>query len=179
MRDKNRRKFLKGAAVSPLALAMPWHNVHANVGRERELKFHHTHTGEKLSIVYHDGNDYLNGSLDSVNKYLRDFRTEEIHEIDPHLLDQLYVLQQATESRGTFEIISGYRSPKTNAALRSKSNGVAKRSFHMQGKAIDVRLTDVSSSNLRKAAIAMKSGGVGYYRKSDFVHLDTGRARHW
>jgi uncharacterized protein YcbK (DUF882 family) len=121
----------------------------------------------------------LPDSLEYVNGYLRDFRTGESHNIDRDLLDQLYVLQQSVDSSGVFEVISAYRSPKTNAKLRNKSNGVAKKSLHMQGRAIDVRLTDVSTGNLRKAALAMKAGGVGYYKKSNFLHLDTGRFRTW
>ncbi|MCP3869725.1 MAG: DUF882 domain-containing protein [Gammaproteobacteria bacterium] len=176
--DRIRRQFLQVAAMAPMGLALPWFTAHAGQ-RERDLNFYHTHTGEKLSIVYHDGQEYLPDSLSNINEYLRDFRTGELHSIDPGLLDQLYALRQLTESRGVFEVISGYRSPKTNAKLRSRSKGVAKRSFHMQGRAIDTRLTDVSISNLRKAALTVKSGGVGYYRKSNFLHLDTGRFRTW
>lgn len=176
--DQNRRRILKIAAFAPTGLLLPWHGTQAS-NRERNLSFYHTHTGEKLSVVYHDGREYLPKSLKTVNEYLRDFRTGDIHSIDPKLLDQLYVLQQATESRGTFQVISGYRSPRTNSRLRHKSSGVARKSLHMQGRAIDVRLTDTSTRNLRKAALAMKSGGVGYYGKSNFLHLDTGRYRTW
>jgi uncharacterized protein YcbK (DUF882 family) len=173
-----RRQILHAALLTPVSLGLPWLNSHAGV-RERNLSFHHTHTGESLSLVYHDGRDYLPDSLEYVNGYLRDFRTGESHNIDRDLLDQLYVLQQSVDSSGVFEVISAYRSPKTNAKLRNKSNGVAKKSLHMQGRAIDVRLTDVSTGNLRKAALAMKAGGVGYYKKSNFLHLDTGRFRTW
>ena len=176
--DNRRRQLLQAAVLAPASLVLPWHIAGAGI-RERNLSFYHTHTGEKLSVVYHDGLDYLPESLENVNSYLRDFRTGESHGIDPNLLDQLYVLQQSVESNGVFEVISGYRSPKTNARLRNKSHGVAKRSLHMQGRAVDVRLTGVSTGNLRKAALAMKAGGVGYYRKSDFLHLDTGRFRTW
>jgi len=132
-----------------------------------------------LSLIYHDGLDYLPDSLQDINSYLRDFRTGESHMIDRNLLDQLYVLQRSADSGGVFEVISGYRSPRTNAKLRNKSNGVARKSLHMQGRAIDVRLADVSTGNLYEAALAMKAGGVGYYEKSDFLHLDTGRFRTW
>jgi len=176
--DRKRRQILNAALLGPVSLALPWLNANASV-RERNLSFYHTHTGEKLSLVYHDGLDYLPDSLENVNSYLRDFRTGESHSIDRNLLDQLYVLQQSVNSSGVFEVISGYRSPRTNAKLRNKSNGVARKSLHMQGRAIDVRLTDVSSGNLRKAALAMRAGGVGYYKKSNFLHLDTGRFRTW
>jgi uncharacterized protein YcbK (DUF882 family) len=176
--DRKRRQVLLAAMLTPVSIALP--SLNANAGaRERNLSFYHTHTGESLSLVYHDGLDYLPDSLENVNSYLRDFRTGESHDIDRNLLDQLYVLQQSVGSGGVFEVISGYRSPRTNAKLRNKSNGVARKSLHMQGRAIDVRLTDVPTGNLRKAALAMKAGGVGYYKKSDFLHLDTGRFRTW
>ena len=176
--DRKRRQILHAALMTPVSLGLPWHSAMANV-RERNLSFYHTHTGESLSLVYHDGLDYLPDSLENVNSYLRDFRTGESHRIDRNLLDQLYVLQQSVDSGGVFEVISGYRSPRTNASLRNKSNGVATKSLHMQGRAIDIRLTDVATRNLHKAAMAMKAGGVGFYKKSNFLHLDTGRFRTW
>ncbi len=174
--DERRRALLQATFLAPLGFALPRIGFAAV---ERQLSFHHTHTGEKLSIVYHDGRDYLSGPLKDIDSFLRDFRTEEIKPIDRRLLDQLFALSALTESRGTFEVISGYRSPQTNAKLRGKNGGVAKKSLHMQGRAIDVRLTDIPSVNLRKAALSLKSGGIGYYRRSDFVHLDTGRFRTW
>jgi len=176
--DQNRRQILKAAVLAPVGLLLPWGSSLAGI-RQRSLDFYHTHTGEKMSIVYHDGLDYIPDSLMSVTEYLKDFRTGESHNIDSGLLDQLYMLQQLTGSSGVFEVISGYRSPGTNARLRNNSQGVAKRSLHMQGKAIDTRLTGVSLGNLRKAALAMKAGGVGFYGKSNFLHLDTGRFRTW
>ncbi|MCU7939313.1 MAG: DUF882 domain-containing protein [gamma proteobacterium symbiont of Bathyaustriella thionipta] len=146
---------------------------------QRELSFYHTHTGNNLSIIYHDGESHLTPALNKINQFLGDFRTGDIHDIDIRLLDALYLLQQQTGVEQHFEVISGYRSPKTNAKLRGKSNGVAKRSLHMQGKAIDIRLKGVDTKILRDTAIAMKVGGVGYYRRSDFIHLDTGRVRYW
>ncbi len=145
----------------------------------RELSLYHTHTGEELSIVYHDGVSHMSSALQSINQFLSDFRTGEIHPIDTRLLDALYLLQQKSKAENRFEIISAYRSPKTNAQLRSKSHGVAKRSLHMQGKAIDIRLEGIKTKTLRDTAIAMKIGGVGYYHRSDFIHLDTGRVRYW
>ncbi len=155
-----------------LALSRP-----ANTGRE--LSFYHTHTGKSLSILYHDGTSYLNPALQEINQFLSDFRSGEVHPIDTRLLDALYLLQKKTGSENSYEIISAYRSPKTNAKLRNKSNGVAKRSLHMQGKAVDIRLRGINTKELRNKAIAMKVGGVGYYRRSDFIHLDTGRVRYW
>jgi uncharacterized protein YcbK (DUF882 family) len=178
--DRQRRALLAGAAaLVPLALAAPWGRARA-ARPERGLSFRHLHTGERLSVTYYAEGDYVAESLSEVDRLLRDFRTGEVHPIDPALLDILHDLTVAVERRGrTLDIISGYRSPKTNAMLRKRSSGVAKRSLHMQGRAIDVRLPGLDTARLRKAAVGMGRGGVGYYRKSDFVHLDTGRFRTW
>jgi uncharacterized protein YcbK (DUF882 family) len=179
-RNPGRRAFLRtlGLALPAAALPGPWARALA-APRPRSLSFRHAHTQERLAIVYHDGDGYLPESLERINRLLRDFRTEQIHPIDPPLLDLLYAVTLATSSRGRFEVISGYRSPATNAMLRRNNPGVAKRSLHMQGRAIDVRLSDVDTRALRKAALALKAGGVGYYGRSNFVHLDTGRPRSW
>jgi uncharacterized protein YcbK (DUF882 family) len=146
--------------------------------KEFHLRFFHTHTEECLEILHTPGERF--GAIQQeVNSFLRDFRTEEVHPIDPGLLDILCEIQSRTGSRGTIEIISGYRSEQTNALLRSKSNGVATRSLHMDGQAIDVRIRDLPTRHLRQAAASLGRGGVGYYAKSDFVHLDTGRFRTW
>ncbi len=175
----NRRRLLQSmmlTAPSVLLMAKPSLSM-ASVSETRALSFRHLHTNEKLSVEYFSQNNYH--SLDKINYLLRDFRTTEVYPIDPKLFDLLHSIKLATGSKGHYEIISGYRSSATNKMLRGKSNGVAKRSLHMQGKAIDIRLTDVSTDSLRRAAIALKAGGVGYYKKSNFVHLDTGRFRTW
>ena len=173
----NRRQILTAGLALP-ALSIPTLGYSAS-GVSRHLAFYHTHTGEALEVVYREGNDYLPNALESIDGFLRDFRTGEAYPIDPTLLDQLHDIQQALGTRSRYEIISGYRSPKTNNMLRGKSNAVAKRSLHMQGRALDVRLTDVPTDKLRAAALELKSGGVGYYPKSKFVHIDTGRVRRW
>jgi len=145
----------------------------------RELRFYHTHTGERLSIAYRNASGYLTESLAELTRFLADFRTGDRKPIDPALFDILDGVQRLTASNGTWEIISGYRSPETNAALRSHSRGVAEHSLHIEGRAIDVRLTSAKTASLRDAALAMKSGGVGYYADSNFVHLDTGNTRSW
>ena len=189
-KQSTRRQFMTNCVTSAAGvISLPFaSHVHAlsNSKRRnsslripRELSFHHTHTGKDLSIIYHDGDSYLFPKLQEINQFLGDFRTGEIYPIDANLLDALYLLQQKTGVENHFEVISGYRSPKTNAKLRNKSKGVAKRSLHMQGKAIDIRLVGVNTKKLRDTAIAMKVGGVGYYRRSDFIHLDTGRVRYW
>lgn len=175
---QGRRRFLKGCVLALPALSL--HPAQALTGpSKRRLSFHHTHTNEKLSVVYHDGQRYLPESLRRIDHFLRDFRSKEIHPIDPRLLDILYTVTLNTGAQGRFEVISGYRSPTTNAMLRTKSSGVAKKSLHMQGKAIDVRLSGVDCGTLRTCAVKLKQGGVGYYPRSDFVHLDTGRYRTW
>jgi len=175
--NETRRLILKSAILAPL---LPFSQLAgAALSGERKLSFYHTHTGEKLSVVYHDGSEYLADSLSDIDSCLRDFRTGDIQTIDPLLLDQLFALKRMTGSNGVYQVISGYRSPATNSKLRNKSSGVAKKSLHMQGRAIDVRLTGVDCANLRKAAVSLKTGGVGLYRKSNFVHLDTGRYRTW
>ncbi|MGD8588718.1 MAG: DUF882 domain-containing protein [Chromatiales bacterium] len=146
---------------------------------ERRLTLRNLHTGERARITYWAEGNYLNESLQEINQLLRDHRTGDITQMDRELLDLLYGLQHKVESKKEFHVISGYRSPKTNAMLRAKSNGVAKKSLHMQGKAIDIRLQGTSLKQLRKAAVALKSGGVGYYPKSNFIHVDTGRVRYW
>lgn len=176
----SRRRLLQGMACAvPSLLMMKPETVFATVSEKRSLTFRHTHTNEKLSVDYFADHRYLTEALQKVNYFLRDFRTGDKYPMDPQLLDILYSVQQTTGSHGTFEIISGYRSPATNEKLRSKSSGVAKRSLHMQGKAVDIRLTDVSVEAIRRAAIGLKAGGVGIYRRSNFVHLDTGRFRTW
>lgn len=142
------------------------------------MSFYHTHTGERLNVDY-SCNGCALSTLNKLNAFLRDFRTGEMHPIDPALFDILYGIQQESGSSGVIEIISGYRSVKTNNQLRSKSSGVAKKSLHMKGMALDIRLTDVKTRDLRDVAISLRQGGVGYYAKSDFVHIDTGRVRTW
>ena len=137
------------------------------------------HTDETLSCCYWRDGDYDFTSLAKIDHILRDHRAEEVYAIDRQLLDLLYTLQSHAGSNAPYEVISGYRSPQTNAKLRSSSSGVAKRSLHMQGKAIDVRLPDVPLTTLRKLAISLDAGGVGYYAKSNFLHLDMGRPRNW
>jgi uncharacterized protein YcbK (DUF882 family) len=176
-----RRRFLQqaGAVCGTLSLlaAFP---APATVGaRPRQVQFVHTHTGETLAAEYFDGSCYNETCLSAVNHLLRDFRTGESHRIDPQLLDILYDLQTLADRQSTFEVISGYRSPATNAMLHRNSNGVAEHSQHLLGKAIDVRLTGYSTRQLGEHARSLARGGVGFYASSDFVHVDTGPVRSW
>ena len=173
----SRRLFIASALSMPFCTNTMAKSI--SIDKKRTLSFYHTHTDTELSLVYFDNNTYLTSALDEINLFLGDFRTGDTHPIEPRLLDSIYLLQQQTGVNNEFEVISAYRSPKTNAHLRKKSNGVAKKSLHMQGKAIDIRLRGFKTSKLRDTAIAMKIGGVGYYRRSDFIHLDVGNVRHW
>ena len=173
------RRDLLQAAGSLVTLALAPLPTFARPGSPRELRFYHTLTSEKLSVVYAENGAYVPEALREINYLLRDFRSGDVHRIDPRLLDLLHGVQARTGSSGTFEVISGFRSPATNDMLRHKSSGVAQNSMHLKGQAIDVRLTGAATRNIRRAAIAMRQGGVGYYPGSDFVHLDTGRVRTW
>ena len=146
---------------------------------DRQLSFYHTHTAESLTVTYYRDGDYVPAALDELNYFLRDFRTGDVTEMDPAVFDILHDIYVQTGSTGTYEVISAYRSPKTNEMLRSKSNGVARNSQHLHGNAIDVRLRGVDTAKLRDVAIALHRGGVGYYRSSNFIHVDTGRVRTW
>lgn len=172
-----RRLLLKGLALAPLAFGLG-HAPAAQAAAERALAFRHTHTGERLEVAYFARGEYLPAALARIDWLLRDFRTGDAHRMDARLLDVLFALH-AQSGGGEFEVISGYRSPKTNAQLRHASNGVAEHSLHLEGRAIDVRLAGTHTGGLRDTALALGLGGVGYYPKSDFVHLDTGRVRHW
>jgi uncharacterized protein YcbK (DUF882 family) len=151
----------------------------AALGGGRELTFRNLHTGESLTAAYWEAGAYVPDALAAVNKVLRDHRTGEVHAIDPQLLDLLSSLAGKLETRAQFQVISGYRSPASNAKLHDRSSGVATKSLHMQGKAIDIRIGGVQLAHLRGAALGLKRGGVGYYPASDFVHVDTGRVRQW
>jgi uncharacterized protein YcbK (DUF882 family) len=146
---------------------------------ERRITLKNLHTPEVLDIVYRRRGQYLPEALAQIEVQLRDYRTGDRHPIDPPLLDTLYEVAQRAGVDPVFSVISGYRSPQTNAMLHERSSGVASHSLHMEGRAIDVRLAHVDCADLAAKALEMKRGGVGYYRASDFVHLDTGRFRTW
>jgi uncharacterized protein YcbK (DUF882 family) len=174
----DRRRFLYRAGAlcgaltaAPVFAAIP--------DQPRTLRFVHTHTGETLTAPYYDGGVYSDACLRSVNFLLRDFRTGESHRIDPLLLDILYDLQSLANHDATFEVISGYRSPQSNAMLHRSSSGVAEHSQHILGKALDIRLSGFSTRTLSAYARSLSRGGVGFYASSDFVHIDTGRVRFW
>lgn len=146
---------------------------------KRTVRLLNTHTHEALDLTYWRDGEYRLEALVAANRLLRDHRTGQRRMMDHHLLDQLHTLAQRLGAPAQFHVISAYRSPATNALLREQGAGVAKRSLHMFGKAVDIRIPGYSTRELRRHALAMKAGGVGYYPRSDFVHLDTGPVRSW
>lgn len=144
----------------------------------RPLSFYHTHTGERISIDY-SPKTYTGSVRRALEHFLRDFRTSEIHPIDRRLLDVLATIQHFRGSHSCYEIISGYRSAKTNEVLRKKGSGIARKSYHMQGRALDIRVEGLDIGILRDLAVKFNNGGVGFYPKSNFVHIDTGKKRLW
>ncbi|RIK96610.1 MAG: Twin-arginine translocation pathway signal [Burkholderiales bacterium] len=182
----SRRRFVRGglALVLGAAASRPaWSSMRPPTDRSDEiarLAFVNTHTGESLDVVYREGPRYLGDALAEIDRVLRDHRSGDVHEIDRALLDQLVQLRARLDvGKRPFHVISGYRSPRTNAMLASRSSGVASRSLHLQGRAIDIRMPGVDLADVHRAALSMQAGGVGYYARSDFVHLDTGRVRRW
>ena len=163
------------AEMEPIRLAPP---ILASTG-PRSVSFKNLHTDEALEAIYWDKGDYVPDALEAVNKVLRDFRTGEVHPIAPRLLDVLADLRASSGSTAPFQVVSGYRSPATNAILREQSAEVAKRSLHMDGQAIDLYLDDVALDRLHDAAMDLSRGGVGYYPATGFIHVDVGPVRHW
>ncbi len=147
---------------------------------EHSLQLYNTHTNEKIDIVYRRGDQYIQSALAKLDYFLRDHNTNEVRHFDPRLYDILSDLTASVgHPGGEIDIVCGYRTTSTNAALREHTIGVAKNSLHIQAEAIDLRMPGVNTLKLRKAALALARGGVGYYPHSDFIHVDTGRVRQW
>ena len=178
----NRRRFLKIGAQTALCSVFPV-SAMASIDRllmpERNLFLFNMHTGEKLDVCYYSQGRYQPEALENINYIFRDYRTEEIRPIRKELLNLLYSISKKLDRTTRLHIISGYRSPETNAKLRKKSKSVAKNSLHIQGEAADIRVPDYDTRWLRKVCMKLKAGGVGFYRKSDFVHVDIGPVRYW
>jgi uncharacterized protein YcbK (DUF882 family) len=170
--------------IVPLLVAPLGHTLESAIPSPREyrLRFYHTHTNERLDIVYRRSENYLPEALAELDHYLRDHRTGEVRHFDPHLFDLLYDLTASVnDSGGEIDVVCGYRTPWSNEILRTRSGntGVARHSLHIQAEAIDIRLPGIPTSTVRDAALRLQRGGVGYYRDSNFVHVDVGRVRHW
>ena len=146
---------------------------------ERTMSLYNTHTREAVHATFYENGNYDENALKKLNLFLRDHRENEAMVMDKGLFTQMWAIASLLDSDSTFEIVSGYRTPKTNEYLRSKGSGVARFSYHMLGRAIDLRLRDVHTKTVRDAARQLNAGGVGYYPGSDFVHIDTGEIRHW
>ncbi|MCC6131373.1 MAG: DUF882 domain-containing protein [Acidobacteria bacterium] len=173
-----RRDFLRKSLGFAALLVLP-RPLLALTEPVRTLGFVNTHTREELDVTYWDGSGYAPSALDRINHILRDHRSGEARQIEVRLLDLLHSLRASLGIREAFHVISGYRSPATNAMLHERGRGVAQKSLHLQGRAIDIRVPGVKLEDLRQAALELGQGGVGFYRASDFIHVDTGRVRRW
>lgn len=180
MKRHHKRRDILGLAVAAAtgliaapAIAVPL------APSKRSLAFYNLHTGESLDLVYWADGRYLPDATQRIEYLLRDFRDDKVHAIDPMLLDLLTDLRSRLETMSPFQVISGYRSPETNAMLHRASEGVATNSLHLEGRAIDLRVPGRALAAVHREALAMKAGGVGYYPRSDFVHVDVGRVRWW
>jgi uncharacterized protein YcbK (DUF882 family) len=179
-----RRRFLTTAAGAAASLLVAgragWADAPAPAASgRRSLSFLNTHTGESVSAVYWADGEYRADGLAAIDRVLRDHRTGDVRSIDHHLLDVLHALRRDIGTSAPFNVISCYRSPKSNAALRSAGRAVAEHSLHMEGKAADIRLPGVALDDLHRAAVGLHAGGVGYYSGPSFVHVDVGRVRYW
>lgn len=182
-----RRRFLHrtggialGAGVAAFAGLSARSALAALPTDARSLAFDHTHTGESVSLVYAIGDQVLPQAQRTLNHFLRDHYSGTVGQIDPQLFGLLFALRREVGSDAPYQVISGYRCPATNDRLRrTRGGGVAKRSLHMDGMAIDIRLPGVALADLRDAAQALQAGGVGFYASDNFIHVDTGRVRHW
>ena len=178
--DADRRGFLKHGLLFTAALGF-WSPALSFAAEDsgRAISFNNAHTGEKFKGEYWQNGKYLPDAFSEIRNIMRDFRTGDKCAIDPRLIDVLFVVKEKVNSKAPFSLFSGYRSPKTNRMLRMRTEGVARGSLHMQGQAADINLPGVSLNKVEKTALALKMGGVGYYPKSGFVHIDTGRVRKW
>lgn len=180
---KQRRDFLKMGLFGVVAASVPFISTRAALAARSndawKISFRHAHTGQSFSGVYRVGDKYLPEAFERMNYVLRDFRTQEVFPMDPHVIDILALIHKKMGVNQPYDILSGYRSPKTNAMLSRNTNGVAQNSFHMYGQAIDIRMSGQSTKKLRNVARSLSAGGVGYYPRSNFVHVDTGKVRTW
>lgn len=180
----NRRELIQMMFCSAAATSLPslsWAGLQlsAQPKASRTIMLKSLHTGEAGEFKYLIDGQLVRPELERMFHLLRDHRSGDIHPIDSHVLEQLNLLKARLGNDTVFEIISAYRSPKTNAMLSGRSSGVAKKSLHMQGKAMDIRVSGTSITRLHQEAVALKAGGVGKYSKSGFVHIDSGRVRYW
>lgn len=179
--DLSRRDLMKLGGVGVVSLVTPLLSSSSAQAAQKvwDVSFRQVHTGESFSGVYRVGDKYLPEAFERINYFLRDFRTGDAFPMDPRVIDILSLVQDGTGKATPLEILSGYRTPKTNAMLRRVTDGVARNSFHMYGQAIDIRMPNFGTRKLSQVAKSLRAGGVGYYPKSHFVHVDTGDIRSW
>lgn len=180
--DLSRRKLLGIFAAGIVAAAPTYSNAFGflrGAGDIRRVRMYSGRTGESLDTIYWIDGKYISESLKEINHFMRDVRSGTVHKIDPRTLDIMAAAHRMMDVSEPYMLLSGYRSPKTNASLRANSRGVARNSLHMQGQAADLRLKSRSVSQMAKAAEACASGGVGRYSRSNFVHMDCGPVRSW
>lgn len=175
----SRRRLLLGGASLIAASLVPDTVLASQTAPVRKLRFYNPHTGERVAASYWENGVYDHDSIKEFSWLFRDYRANSQKSIDAKLFDQLFELQRRLEVQKEIHVVCGYRSERTNAMLRRTTRGVAKKSYHMSGKAVDIRIPGIDVARIRKAALSMKAGGVGYYPKSRFVHMDTGPIRHW
>ncbi len=177
--DRTRLRMLAGGLASAAFLLTRPAQAAIQAPRPRSLRLRNLHTGEAASVTYWADGSYLSDGVTNLAHILRDHRNGASHAMDAKLFDLLYGLQAKLGVSSGFHVISGYRSPESNAHLAAASGGVAKHSLHMEGKAMDIRVPGVPLKNVHRAAMSLSAGGVGLYTASDFVHVDTGRLRYW
>ncbi|MGN7438300.1 MAG: YcbK family protein [Alcanivorax sp.] len=182
--DTQRRDLMKYGLAGVIAASSPLLTMKSAMAAKDgsdawKVSFRQRHTGESFSGVYRVGDKYLPDAFERLSYVLRDFRTKEVFPMDPHVIDILSLIQKKTGAHDSLQILSGYRSPKTNAMLKRNTSGVASNSFHMYGQALDIRIEGLGTRKLRNVARSLRAGGVGYYPKSGFVHVDTGKVRTW
>jgi uncharacterized protein YcbK (DUF882 family) len=176
----DRREFLRKSIILGAGLTVsPYELFSYRLPVDRTIKLYNAHTGEHLKATYWAKDHFVKDELKKVNHLLRDFRTGDVQEMDVKLLDLLYSIQLIRDTDKPIKVFSGYRSPKTNNMLRKRSEGVSKNSFHLKAQAIDINLPGTELKNLKKLATFLRRGGVGYYPKSGFMHIDTGPLRYW
>ena len=172
----SRRQFLGFIPATAATIALPSFGCSIS---HRTLSLSNIHTGEKITSTYWENGFYNPSSLRELSRVLRDHHNDTFIEMDKRLFDSLYLLQCRLDSNKTYEVLSAYRSPETNQKLSRLYSGVAKKSLHMEGKAVDIRLPSTDLKHIRNAALDMKMGGVGYYPNNQFLHLDVGQFRSW
>lgn len=180
--DHQKRDLLKIGGAGLIASLVPFSlakTANASSNGTWKVAFRHAHTGESFSGVYRVGDKYLPEAFERINYVLRDFRTKEVFPMDPHIIDILSLVHNKLDANEPYSILSAYRSPKTNAMLGRNTRGVASNSFHMYGQATDIRIPGYNAKKIRNVAQSLKAGGVGYYPRSGFVHVDTGAVRSW